>query len=62
MFKKNKNINRSVWNNKIKKNYGSNKLDNYQKRKGTNQIEVYNLDKKWTYKTAIGIANRIKQQ
>lgn len=33
VFKKNKSINRSEWNNKIKKNYGSNKLDNYHKKK-----------------------------
>ena len=25
--------------------------------KETNQIEIYNLDKKWTYKTAVAIAN-----
>ena len=27
--------------------------------KATNQIEIYNLDKKWTYKTAIGIATEL---
>ena len=27
-----------------------------KREKKTNQIEIYNLDKKWTYKTAIGIA------
>ena len=30
-----------------------------KKEKKTNQIEVYNLDKKWTYKTAIGIATEL---
>ena len=25
-----------------------------KREKATNQIEIYNLDKKWTYKTAIG--------
>lgn len=33
VFKKNKSINRSVWNNKNLKNYGSNKLDNRNKKK-----------------------------
>lgn len=27
-----------------------------KREKKTNQIEIYNLDKKWTYKTALGIA------
>lgn len=27
-----------------------------KREKETNQIEIYNLDKKWTYKTALGIA------
>ena len=27
-----------------------------KKEKKTNQIEIYNLDKKWTYKTAVAIA------
>ena len=27
-----------------------------KREKATNQIEIYNLDKKWTYKTALGIA------
>ena len=27
-----------------------------KREKVTNQIEIYNLDKKWTYKTALGIA------
>lgn len=30
-----------------------------KKEKVTNQIEIYNLDKKWTYKTAIGIATEL---
>lgn len=30
-----------------------------KKEKKTNQIEIYNLDKKWTYKTAIGIATEL---
>lgn len=27
-----------------------------KKEKETNQIKIHNLDKKWTYKTALGIA------
>lgn len=27
-----------------------------KREKETKQIEIYNLDKKWTYKTALGIA------
>lgn len=27
-----------------------------KREKETNQIEIYNLEKKWTYKTAVGIA------
>lgn len=27
-----------------------------KREKKTNQIKIYNLDKKWTYKTALGIA------
>lgn len=27
-----------------------------KREKMTNQIEIYNLDRKWTYKTALGIA------
>lgn len=27
-----------------------------KREKKTNQIEIYNLDNKWTYKTALGIA------
>ena len=27
-----------------------------KREKETNQIEIYNLEKKWTYKTALGIA------
>ena len=30
-----------------------------KREKKTNQIEIYNLDKKWTYKTAIGIATEL---
>lgn len=30
-----------------------------KREKATNQIEIYNLDKKWTYKTAIGIATEL---
>jgi hypothetical protein len=30
-----------------------------KREKKTNQIEIYNLDKKWTYKTAIGIATAL---
>lgn len=30
-----------------------------KREKATNQIEVYDLDKKWTYKTAIGIATEL---
>lgn len=30
-----------------------------KREKETNQIEIYNLDKKWTYKTAIGIATEL---
>lgn len=30
-----------------------------KKEKATNQIEIYDLDRKWTYKTAIGIATEL---
>lgn len=30
-----------------------------KREKATNQIEIYNLDKKWTYKTALGIATEL---
>lgn len=30
-----------------------------KREKKTNEIEIYNLDKKWTYKTAIGIATEL---
>ena len=30
-----------------------------KREKKTNQIEIYNLDKKWTYKAAIGIATEL---
>ena len=30
-----------------------------KREKETNKIEIYNLDKKWTYKTAIGIATEL---
>ena len=30
-----------------------------KREKVTNQIEIYNLDKKWTYKTALGIATEL---
>ena len=30
-----------------------------KREKETNQIKIYNLDKKWTYKTAIGIASEL---
>lgn len=30
-----------------------------KREKETNQIEIYNLDKKWTYKTAVGIATEL---
>lgn len=30
-----------------------------KREKETNQIEIYNLDKKWTYKTALGIATEL---
>ena len=30
-----------------------------KREKKTSQIEIYNLDKKWTYKTAIGIATEL---
>ena len=30
-----------------------------KREKKTNQIKIYNLDKKWTYKTAIGIATEL---
>lgn len=30
-----------------------------KREKETNQIEIYNLDNKWTYKTAIGIASEL---
>lgn len=30
-----------------------------KREKQTNQIEIHNLDKKWTYKTAIGIATEL---
>ena len=30
-----------------------------RREKASNQIQAYNLDKKWTYKTAIGIATEL---
>lgn len=30
-----------------------------KRERETNQIIIYNLDKKWTYKTAIGIATEL---
>ena len=30
-----------------------------KREKETNQIEMYDLDKKWTYKTALGIATEL---
>lgn len=33
-----------------------------KREKETNQIEIYNLEKKWTYKTAIGIATEANNE
>lgn len=30
-----------------------------KREKETNQIEIYNLDKKWTYKIALGVATEL---
>lgn len=30
-----------------------------KRERKTNQIEIYNLDRKWTYKTALGIATEL---
>lgn len=54
--KKTKSINHSIRNNKIKKIMATTNWTIIKREKGTNQIEIYNLEKKWTYKTALGIA------
>lgn len=60
MFKKSKSVNRSVWNNKIKKIMAATNWTIIKRNKATNQIVIFNLEAKWTYKTAINIATELK--
>ena len=59
MFKKNKSINRSIWNNKIKKIMAATNWTIIKRNKATNRIILFDLEAKWTYKTAIGIATEL---
>ena len=54
-----KSINSSTWNNKIKKIMAATNWTIIKKNKATNQIVIFNLEAKWTYKTAIGIATEL---
>ena len=56
MFKKNKSINRSIWNIKILKLWQQQIGQLSKKRKDNNKIHMCELSAKWTYKTALGIA------
>ena len=57
MFKKNKSINRSVWNNKIKKIMAATNWTIVTKRSDDNVMDLFPLTTKMTYKTALAIAN-----
>ena len=59
MFKKTKSINRSTWNIKILKIMAATNWTIIKRNKATNQIVLSNLESKWTYKTAIGIATEL---
>ena len=56
MFKKNKSINRSAWNIKNLKIMGATNWTIIRREKKSNQMLTFNLESKWTYKTALGIA------
>ena len=57
---KNKSINRSTWNNKIKKNMAATNWTVIRRNKMNGKIVMCNLESKWTYKTALGIATESK--
>jgi hypothetical protein len=57
MFKKNKSINRSVWNNKNLKIMAATNWTIVTRRSDDNVTDLFPLTTKMTYKTALAIAN-----
>ena len=56
---KTKSINRFTLNIKNKRIMAATNWTIIKREKKTRQIEMYDLDKKWTYKTALGIATEL---
>lgn len=56
VFKKNKSINRFTWNIKNLKIMAATNWTIIRREKKSNQMLTYDLESKWTYKTALGIA------
>ena len=48
-----------MWNNKKQRIMAATNWTIIKRNKATNQIVIFNLESKWTYKTAVGIATEL---